>query len=61
MNRHLTRRNLIRVAGATAFAPPLAAAAATSKSPIVEGPNAPRICLGGGRDETAYGSSSSWA
>ena len=41
----------MQVAGATAFAPPFAAAAATSQWPIVEGPNTPKICLGGGRDE----------
>ncbi|MCX6627963.1 MAG: mannonate dehydratase [Candidatus Solibacter sp.] len=48
MNNRLTRRNLMQVAGVTAFAPPLAAAAATSEGPIFEGPNTPKICLGGG-------------
>ncbi len=43
----------MQVAGATAFAPSFAAAAATPKWPIVEGPNTPKICLGGGGDEAA--------
>ncbi len=51
MNRHLSRRNLIQAAGATAFAPSFEAAA-SSQWPVVEGPNTPKICLGGGRDES---------
>jgi hypothetical protein len=51
MNRHLTRRNLMQVAGTAAFAPPFAAAATMPQWPIVEGPDTPKICLGGGRDE----------
>jgi mannonate dehydratase len=43
----------MQAAGATAFAPSFAAAAASPQWPIVEGPNTPKICLGGGRDEAA--------
>ena len=50
MNR-LSRRNLMQVAGAATVAPALAPAAASARWPIVEGPNTPKICLGGGRDE----------
>jgi mannonate dehydratase len=42
----------MQAAGATAFAPTFAAAAVKSQWPVVEGPNTPKICLGGGRDET---------
>jgi mannonate dehydratase len=47
-----SRRRMLGAAAAAAFAPsPGAAAAPASKWPITEGPDTPRICLGGGRDE----------
>jgi len=51
MNRYLSRRGVIGAAGATSVAPALRPAAVSSRWPIVEGPNTPKICLGGRGDE----------
>jgi mannonate dehydratase len=54
MNLALSRRAIMQAAGATAVTPAaLAAAAPSARWPIVEGPNTPKICLGGARDEAA--------
>jgi mannonate dehydratase len=53
VNRNFSRRNLIQAAGATAFAPAAAYAAAPSDWPLTEGPNTPHIALGNGRDDAA--------
>ena len=53
MGQHeLSRRQAVKAAGAVVFAPSTMRAAAAAQWPIVEGPNTPKICLGGGRDET---------
>ncbi|MCC7174148.1 MAG: mannonate dehydratase [Bryobacterales bacterium] len=51
MNGNLSRRNLIGAAGATVVAPALLSAAPAARWPVVEGPNTPKLCLGGGGDE----------
>ncbi len=52
MSSKWSRRNMIQAAGAAALAPGLASAAAPSRSwPIIEGPDTPKISLGGGMDE----------
>jgi len=53
MNRSLSRRNLMHAAGAAVVAPAFVPAAASSRWPIVEGANTPKICLGGGGDAAA--------
>jgi len=57
MSSRSSRRDLMKVAGATALAPSVRLAAANAKRwPILEGPNTPKICLatgdggGGGQD-----------
>ena len=50
MNTDLSRRRMMQAAGATTLAPSLMAAPG-DKWPIVEGPNTPKLCLGGARDE----------
>jgi mannonate dehydratase len=54
MGRQEFSRRRMLGAAAAAFAPsPATAAAPASKWPITEGPDSPKICLGGGRDEAA--------
>ena len=56
MKGRFSRRSLIQAAGATALVPAMgsaAAAAAPPVWPIVEGPNTPKICLGGMPGEAA--------
>ena len=49
MDSDLTRRGMMQAVGATALAPSVLSAAARGW-PLVEGPNTPKICLGGARD-----------
>jgi len=49
MDSDVTRRRMMQAVGATALAPSVLSAAAR-EWPLVEGPNTPKICLGGARD-----------
>jgi mannonate dehydratase len=48
---HISRRRAMQAAGAAALARPAAQAARAMQWPIVEGPDTPKICVGGARDE----------
>lgn len=50
MESNLSRRRMMQAAGATTLAPSVMRAAA-SRWPIVEGPDTPKLCLGGAPDE----------
>jgi mannonate dehydratase len=52
MSFKLSRRRIMQGLGVAAFAPPLASAA-DRQWPISEGPETPKLCMPGGRDEAA--------
>src|SRR5690348_9034733 len=53
MNPRFSRRRMMQAVAATASAPSLLPAAVDARWPLVEGPNTPKICLGGVRDGAA--------